>query len=434
MRSLFLMDDQATQLTKKEKILYALIVLFIITFYLPGIPVVNNIVIGGIALFWFFYNSFSEKLNLLRRRKEVILMVLFYVQHIISALLSNNQQEGFSWVIIRLPLLAFPVTIGLMYISQPLKERIIYAWAVITTITAFACIVWALKRYFSTDDASLLYNDNLTDLIDKQSVYVALMVNLAIFCYGYLLSIQSTLGSLVSKRAFVYTGIFVLLVANFLMASRINITILYSSIFCYTVWYAIKKKRFMPFIGVVAGVGIAWLLLVNFFPKTINRFRELGYTNYEYSHHGVESHFNMEVKGDQWNGANIRLAVWACGWEVVKQHPLLGVQLGDKVDSLMKVYAEKKFDFAYDSRRNMHNNFLDILESFGIVGFVLFLAGFIGMPLFKCVRAKDYFGVAVILAFMLVFVTETYFDRSMGNMVFAFFISLIISYRKEPAV
>jgi O-antigen ligase len=191
----------------------------------------------------------------------------------------------------------------------------------------------------------------------------------------------------------------------------------------------------MPFIGVVAGVGIAWLLLVNFFPKTINRFRELGYTNYEYSHHGVESHFNMEVKSDQWNGASIRLAVWTCGWEVVKQHPLLGVQLGDKADSLMKAYADKKFDFAYENRRNMHNNYLDILESFGIVGLLLFLAGFIGMPLIKSIPrgrgTSNYYGVAVILAFVLVFVPETYFDRSMGNMVFAFFISLIISYRKE---
>ena len=435
MRSLFLMDDQATQLTKKEKILYALIVLFIITFYLPRVPAINNIVIGGMSLFCFFFNSFREKLSLLRRRKEIILMVLFYVQHIISAFLSNNQQEGFSWVVMRLPLLAFPITIGLIYIRQPLKEGILYAWAVLTTIATFICIVWAVTRTISLSDTSLLYNDNLTDLIDKQSVYMALMVNLAIFSYGYLLSIQS---SLVSKSAFVYTCIFVCLVANFLLASRINITILYSSIFCYTVWYAIKKRRFMPFIGVVAGVGIAWLLLVNFFPKTINRFRELGYTNYEYSHHGVESHFNMEVKSDQWNGANIRLAVWTCGWEVVKQHPLLGVQLGDKADSLMKVYADKKFDFAYDSRRNMHNNYLDILESFGIVGLLLFLAGFILVPLIKSISrgrgTRDYFGVAAILAFMLVFVSETYFDRSMGNMVFAFFISLIISYRKEPAI
>jgi O-antigen ligase len=257
------------------------------------------------------------------------------------------------------------------------------------------------------------------------------MVNAAIFGYAYLLSLRS---ALVSKRAFVYTGIFVLLIANFLLASRTNITILYTSIFCYTAWYAIKKRRFMPFIGVVAAVGIAWLLLVNFFPKTINRFRELGYTSYEYSHQGVESHFNMEVKGDQWNGANIRLAVWACGWEVIKKHPLLGVQLGDKVNSMMQVYAEKKFDFAYKSRRNMHSTYLDILESFGIVGLLLFLAAFIVIPLYKCICTKDYFGMAVILAFILVFVPETYFDRSMGNMVFGFFISLIVSYRKELAV
>jgi O-antigen ligase len=31
---------------------------------------------------------------------------------------------------------------------------------------------------------------------------------------------------------------------------------------------------------------------------------------------------------------------------------------------------------------------------------------------------------------MLAFISETYFDRSMGNMIFGFFIAFIVSYRK----
>jgi O-antigen ligase len=431
MRSLFLMDDQAGLLTVKDKILYILVVIFIITFYPDHNEVVNNVAVGLIALYSFFYNSFSEKLYLLRRRKEIVAMVLFYLLHIVSALVSKDVAEGFSWVVIRLPLMAFPVTLGLMYIKQALRERIIFAYAVITTLTLLVCIVWATIQSILSNDASLLYNDNLTVLLEKQSIYIALLVNLAVFGFGYLIGINSPV---ITKKGLVYVCFFILLVANFLLASRIAIIILYGSIVLVAAWRALQKKKLLQLGLVVVGIAAAWLLLVNIFPKTLNRFRELGYTSYDFTHQGVESHFNRdEVTSDQWNGANIRLAVWSCGWELVKQHPVLGVQLGDKVDRLMDVYAARHFDFAYNSRRNMHNNYLDVLVTFGIVGLLLFLWGFLFEPLRHCIRNKDFFGIFVIGAFMLSFVPETYFDRSMGNMIFAFFIAFIVSYREPVA-
>lgn len=430
MRSLFLKDDQAGLLTKKDKILYVLVVIFLISFYPDHMEVVNTIALVLLAVYCFFYNSFSEKIDLLRRRKEIVAMVLFYLMHIVSALVSKNQAEGFSWVGMRMPLLVFPITIGLVYIRQALKERIIFVFAVITTLTIVACLITASIQSVSLQDASLLYNDNLTIITDKQSVYMALLVNLAVFGYGYLLSIKSRL---ITNKGLVYACFVVLLIANFLLASRIAIAILYGSIICVTCWRALQQRRFMQLGLVVAGIAIAWLLLVNFFPKTLNRFRELAYTNYEYTRMAAESHFNSPLTGEQWNGANIRLAVWSCGWELVKQHPLLGVQLGDKVDQQMAVYTAKHFDFAYDTRRNMHNNYLDVLVTFGIAGLLLFLWGFLFEPLRHCILRKDFFGIFVIGAFMLSFIPETYFDRSMGNLVFGFFIAFILSYREPVA-
>jgi O-antigen ligase len=431
MRSLFLKDDQAGLLTVKDKILYVLVVIFLITFYAPKISAINVVAVVLLALYSFFlFSSFREKKYLLLRRKEVVAMALFYVLHIVSSIFSNNRAEGFSWVVIRMPLFVFPVSLGLVYIKQALKERILYVYAVITTLTVIACIIWSVIQTITYHDASLLYNDNFTLATDKQSVYIALLVNVAVFSFGYLMSIKS---ALVAKRGFVYAAIFILLVANFLMASRIAITILYGSIFCVALWRAIQIKKFMQLGLIVISIGIVVFLMVNLFPKTVNRFRELEYTGFDFSHKGVESHFNMEVTPDQWNGANIRLAVWSCGWELVKQYPVMGVGLGDKVDSMMAVYAAKHFDFAYNSKRNMHNNYLDILVSMGIVGLLLFLWGFLFEPLRQCIRTKDFFGIFVIAAFMLSFIPETYFDRSMGNMMFAFFIALITSYREPVA-
>jgi O-antigen ligase len=431
MRSLFLLDDQAGLLTVKDKILYVLVGIFLITFYPSHIPAINNVALIVLSLYCFFiYNSFREKYNLLRQRREVAAMALFYLLHIVSSLCSKNVAEGFSWTVMRLPLFVFPVSMGLVYIKPALKERVLYAYAVVTTITIIFCFIWSIIASVISSDISLMYDDNFTYALDKQSIYVALLCNVAIFAFGYLLAIKS---KLVTRKGWVYASMMILLVANFFLASRIGLITLFGSIVCVAVWRIVQKRKLKLLGLVAAGLVAVVVLLITVFPKTWGRFRELGYTKYEYSSQAEEHHFNMPVTPDQWNGANIRLAVWSCGWELVKQHPVFGVQAGDKVDQMMAVYKEKHFDIAYDTHRNMHSNYLDVLVAFGFVGLLLFLWGFLFEPLRQCIRTKDFFGIFVITAFILSFVPETYFDRSIGNMVFSFFIAFIVSYRKPVA-
>ena len=84
------------------------------------------------------------------------------------------------------------------------------------------------------------------------------------------------------------------------------------------------------------GMIIMGFLVFKFFPKTINRFRELAYTQFNFQSQAKESHYAGELSPDQWNGANFRLAAWQCGWLLFKEHPLTGVDLGDKEDDRRK--------------------------------------------------------------------------------------------------
>jgi O-antigen ligase len=196
MRSLFLMDNKAGLLTIKDKILYVLVMIFLITFYPSHIPSVNVTALVLLSVYCFFvYQPFRQKFQLLRQRREVVAMTLFYLLHIVSSYLSVDRAEGFSWTVMRLPLIVFPVSLGLVFIKQALKERILYLYAVATTITLLVCIISAGYRSIFYNDISLMYNDNLTFLIDKQSVYIALLVNVAVFSFGYLISIKSVLVS-----------------------------------------------------------------------------------------------------------------------------------------------------------------------------------------------------------------------------------------------
>lgn len=394
-----------------------------VTLYLPSMPVINNIFIGLIVVYSFFLNSLQEKWQLLRQRKAILLMLLFFLWNIVSAAFSDNRQEAVAMLTMRSPLLLFPLALGLIVIKDELKNRIWWMYGIITTVAAMLCLVWALVAYSKTGNAGLLYNDSLSVAIGKQSIYFAMMINFAVFGFVYLLQVRAPF----IKRGIAYSCIIFLLIVHFLLASRISIIILYSGLLLYAFYYIIKKRKLLEGAALVMGLLVAGFLMIKFFPKTVNRFRELGYTEYNFSSRAAESHYSMEVTAEQWNGANIRLAVWNCGWELAQQHLAWGVQLGDKMDELTKVYQSKDFAFAVQSKRNLHNNYLDLLVTFGLPGFIIFFAAWLVLPFIQVVKARDLLGCFVILALTVAFISETYFDRSIGNVLSAFFIPFVIS-------
>jgi O-antigen ligase len=429
MQSLFLLDTAARGFTVKEKIGYFLVALFFITLFLPDMPVLNNIAVGAIVVHSFFYNTVTEKRQLFRQRKEIWLMLLFYLFQIVSALLSVSKQEGINMLVLRLPLLLFPLSLGLLDIRSALKDRIWLCFAVITTLTALVCLGWAFSRYRVTHEAAWLYDDSLTMAIRRQSIYFALIVLLALFGYVYLLRKPSFT---LKYRWLAWLCVAFLIVFLFLLASRIALTILFGCMLLFAASDIFKKKNYGQGVFLVVAFLAGAVILVEFFPKTINRFRELKYTNYTFNSHAAESHYNMNLTADQWNGANIRLAVWSCGWDLVKQHWLIGVPLGDKQDRLMDIYRERQFDFGILTRRNMHNTYLDVVSNLGIIGLAIFILGYLVFPLIACYRRNDLLGLFTVLAFAVSMTTESYFDRSIGCLLAALFLSFIAACQKGP--
>jgi O-antigen ligase len=429
LKELFLRDAHATCFDKKEKTLYFLLLFFFAALYMPGVTWLYNVAMWLFFVYGFWFNSIKQKWKLLQQRKEILLMMGFLLLNAVSAVVSHNQQEGISFLGIRISLFVIPFAIGSIYISDELKERAIAAFANVTSCAAFGCLAWGSYRSAVRHDWSLLYNDNLSDIINFQSIYFAMLVNLAIFSFIYLLSKKSR----IINENLLVPVLIILLVVNFLLASRMAIIILYSSAFVFAIIQIIRKKKWLEGITLIMGLLLAGFLLVKFFPKTINRFKELGYTNFDYRSKAKESHFNVTLTADQWNGANIRIAVWQCAWTVIKQHMFLGTNIGDKMDELKKEYANKDFSFGIQTNRNVHNNYLDVWMSLGLAGLLIFMAGFIVLPAYKCIYTNDWYGLMIVISFGLALFAETYLDRTMGNTLLAFFIAFISSYKKTPA-
>jgi len=431
MRSILLLDLEGKDFTRNEKILYFLLAGFFITLYLPRMPVVNNLFIALVFVHSLFYNSWAEKRQLLKERKELFFIFAFFGLHVLSAIFSSDRQEGFSMLGLRIPLLIFPLSLGLIYIHAALKYRILLIFCLTTVLAALVCLAAAYIQYKKWNDASYLYDDSLTQVIDRQSIYFSLIVNLTLFSFTYLLL----------KRSFTlehpggaYIAISFLLVIQFMLASRITIIGLYCGLFVIALAYMIKKRKLRRGLLLILALVGVFFLLVHWFPKTMDKFKELTYTSYQFDARPVESHQSGRVNPEQWNGMNIRLAVWKCAWELVERHWVFGIPLGDKQERLMGVYRSKQFDFAISTHRNMHNTYLDVLCTFGIVGLIVFVLGFLVLPGIACYRVNDALGGFVLISFAISLFTETYIDKSVGCILLGFFVSFVISYKKTQPV
>src|SRR5882762_430920 len=147
MKALLLLDFTGKVFLKKEKILYWLLSAFFISLFLPEMPVVNNVFITAVVLHSCFYNTFREKGQLLLKRKEILVMILFYLLHVVSAFLSVNREEAMVMLVRRLPLLIFPLCIGLLYIREELKDRILLSYCFFTTVASVVCLLYAYYQY-----------------------------------------------------------------------------------------------------------------------------------------------------------------------------------------------------------------------------------------------------------------------------------------------
>jgi len=413
-------------MTNKEKILFALILVFLTTLFFPRFRLLDILGVMLLVLYPFFFNSWKEKWQLLKERKHLLWMFAFFIMVVISVLLSANFHKGLRYLDPRLPLLYFPASIGLLELRKGFREKVLRAFAWLTTVVVLFCFCWALNRSAFFKKPEFLYNDSLTEILGQQSIYISLLVNLAIyvFCYNIFYKKLMNRGWMLFATLFLFT-------ISYFLASRVMIVAMFSSILAFAFYNIILKKKYVIGIALVFGLVVGVFLIFKVFPKTLNRFKELAFTQFNYESMGSESHYNMEVTGQQWNGINFRMAVWQCGWELFLAHPVKGVDIGDKKDALMDKYREKKFQFALQTGKNVHSNYIDILYSMGIIGLSLFLIGWIILPLIYAEQSDDWLSILMILTFAAAWISEIYFDRSIGGMLTGFFIPFLLTDRKH---
>ena len=414
-------EEVVYRMSSKEKVLLVLSQLFFAAVLIQYNDILTGVIAGLYMLCCVFFTSFREKWELIKKRKPILWMVIFFLWVFISIFTSEDRYEGFRFLDPRLPTLYFPLTLGLVQASKELKERMLLSIAVIVTLYCAACMIWGINNYLETKNTAFLYNDALTVMTDQQSAYISLLVNFSIYIFSCLLFFKNY-----RYKILLSVGILFLFGMSYMLAGRSMMIMLYLSVFIFVIYYGLKKKKYLESAAIILSIAIGGFLGFKFFPDTFNRFKDIIYTKFQYDSQATESHYSNETTADQWNGANFRLAAWQCGWELFKQYPIAGTGLGDKKAKLLEKYKEKNFIIGLRTKRNVHNNYLDLLLSNGIIGLALFLIAWYILPIREMILTRDYLSLLMMTTFFVAMITEVYLDRSFGGMMFGYFVPLLL--------
>jgi O-antigen ligase len=136
--------------------------------------------------------------------------------------------------------------------------------------------------------------------------------------------------------------------------------------------------------------------------------------------------------GYQTPSLDSRLVHWKAVLNTVKSNNILiGNGSGDGHDGLFEEYLKIGFESGYRLEYNAHNQFLEYILYFGIIGFLSLVSVFV-FCFFKSIKLKD--GVVLIITstFFIFMLIESMLERHSGIVFFVFLMSLCcvrIKYR-----
>lgn len=393
--------------------------------FIFGFFKIANVLMIVFAAVWLFDKHILTKVNHSFGNKYVWLFISFFLITLIGFLHSEDLKVAGKFLEMRILIFLLPVIICSMSFEKKQWSDILRIFSFSTLLALIIGLFNSFYLYRETGDSGYFFNDNLTLILNNKAAYFGLYVNLSIVLLLFFLKDDR-------KNYWYYAALALLTMFQFLLATRISILILFL-IAVLSFFYIIKSYSAKVIATVAICFGVIITVSALLMPQTINRFESmLSSFDYRFDNPNEVNHFNAkEMSQVNWNGLTIRLALWDCGLEVIKENPWVGVGTGDYDQEFRNQLEEVNFIYAKKLDFGVHNQYLYTWISFGLLGLLVFLASLL-IPAYSAYKAKNYLFLLILMVFAISFLTETVLNRYLGIFPYVVLTSLIFfQYKKE---
>jgi len=196
----------------------------------------------------------------------------------------------------------------------------------------------------------------------------------------------------------------------FLLASRMPFFAFVPSLLIYLLVRLKKPLRTLGIATVLLVVGVMFLQLV---PSVMNRLNELNPANL------------APPVGNNINSVNTRAGIFLCGQQLLEDHWLVGLGVGDVQDAFNQCYKQFDTPVYVNHPYDAHNQYVHFWLAGGLPLLLAFLASLF-IPTYLAVRRKQPLYLAFLILVALCFLTETILSRQFGVVFYTFFQALFL--------
>lgn len=424
--------------------------------------VIYKIAIIALLLQWLLELGYKQKIATLKNNNFGIGLTLLYLLYVISILWSDNKEVAILDIILKSPLLIFPlVVLSQRPLSVKLTNQILLSFALSSVCLNLFCLGSSYFSFLETGEINNFFYDSLVVNMHTTSQSMFTCFSIVLFVYFFIK--EKLLPNWITCSVVSIQLIFVLL-----LSSRIQILIMIVIAIGYFISYYYKRKKL--------GFGLLYTgVLFVFMYITINILDHLSIHRYKQ----VVSVFNNTEGGHE--TLDPRQFIWEEGLSVIRNNWLFGTGLGDAKETLSERYSklilknpvaenlvdstvmrlqqtkkivgylkerainsdssyeEELIDYAktrlkrknYAYKRafkrgyNFHNQYLQTFAAIGVFG-VLILCYLLAYMFIISIKNKDYLAISFLFIVATSFLTESMFERQAGVAFFSFFYVLLI--------
>ncbi|HWJ25351.1 MAG TPA: O-antigen ligase family protein [Flavisolibacter sp.] len=395
--------------------------LFGIAFILPsGFYGLIWLALSIIFLCWLQFKDYKN-IGLFFKSPQILYPVLLYVYVVIGFFFSHNYSGALASLSTRLPFLLFPLIIGTSsIINERTIEKFEKCYVIAICFFLILAIGYAFYDVWKTGKQTILINESiynkyhwygLTRVFENwHPTYVALFSDFAV---AILLRkiFKRRKGSKLKR---IVPSLLIILFLGFcvyLLNSITAIIAFFSLIIFYTFQFLRKTKlgKLGSSVIIIAiSTSIAIFLYEN--PMKIEKIEDF-----------KRQSFIVTDKQNERNAFTIRLAKWEAHRYIIKDHWLFGTTDGDINEIRKQTYIDKGFQDLAKYNYNAHNQYIETLASFGVIGLFILLY-MMTAPILSGRFYQNY--IPFILILSIGFLTESILNRQQGILYFMFMFAL----------
>ena len=372
----------------------------------------NSLFIILLVLQWLLMVPLAEKKESLRRNwKLIALFAAYFLLFAISILYSENTSSAWKDIESKLSLLLIPLSI-LGQKRLEVKEQAVLLKLYVWFLVGVGVFLVGKSLFLA---GGLLTNQEFSALIGVHASYLSLYMAVALFI---------TIQSLTHKSQIKLNTVIALFLAFILVVLAARMVIIATFLSLFT-WFAVVHftwKRLLTMIVIFIGVVFA----ISSIDSVKSRFQE-GLIGEQVEFGNVDD----SVKVKTYGGKAIRVAIWQCAQEVVKDNWLMGVGAGDVHKSLQASYKRNEFQLAWQYNNfNSHNLFIETIIAVGVLGVVVLITLFY-LLFFSAIKNRNMLLFFFTTLFFMFSLIESAFNVQKGIVFLVAISCLLFSTREE---